>query len=144
MKKAKNIKEYIEAQEKLVGERLNVINELIKKLAPKAVPAISYGMPAYNLDGKVLVYFAAHKKHIGLYPFPSTLSAFKKDTEKYKTAKGSIQFQNDEKLPVGLITKIVKYRVAEKTKKVCSRKHVFYGSGTCPVCWPGRLKANKK
>lgn len=142
-KKAKNIAEYIKGQPKEVGERLRVINEIIKKTAPKAVEAISYGMPAYKLDGKVLIYYAAHKNHIGLYPFPATLSKFKKDTEKYKTAKGSIQFQNDEKLPTGLITKIVKYRTAEKTKRVCSRGHVFYSPGACLVCWPGRLKVKK-
>lgn len=144
MQKAKTISEYIKAQPKDVAGRLETINKIIKKLSPKAVETISYGMPAYKLDGKVLIYYASHKNHIGLYPFPATLSKFKKDTEKYKTAKGSIQFQNDEKLPIGLITKIVKYRVAEKTKRVCSRKHVFYGSGTCPVCWPGKFKNNKK
>lgn len=143
MKKAKTISEYISTQPKEVGMRLEVINKIIKKLSPKAVETISYGMPAYKLDGKVLIYYAAHKNHVGLYPFPATLSKFKKDTEKYKTAKGSIQFQNDEKLPVGLITKIVKYRVAEKTKRVCSRGHVFYGPGACLVCWPRRLKVKK-
>lgn len=143
MQKAKTISEYIKSQPKEVAERLKVINEIVKKLSPKATPGISYGMPAYKLDGKVLVYFASFKKHIGLYPFPATLEIFKKLTEKYKTSKGAIQFQNDEKLPVGLITKIIRHRASCATEKVCSRGHSFYGKGPCPVCWPGRLKVNK-
>lgn len=140
MKKIRLISEYITSQPKETGERLEVINNIVKKLSPTAVECISYGMPAYKLEGKILIYFAAHKKHIGLYPYPSTLNAFKKESSKYKTAKGSIQFQNNEKFPVGLITKIIKYRVSEKTKKTCSRGHVFYGKTPCPICWPGKLK----
>ncbi len=136
----KTFEEYISTQPRMVSERLQTINKIIQKLAPKAVACISYGMPAYKLDGKVLIYFAAHKKHIGLYPYPSAIEAFRVVAQKYKTAKGSIQFQNEEKLPVGLITKIIKYRVGERTKRLCSRKHSFYGSGPCTVCWPGRLK----
>lgn len=144
MKKPKTIKQYIGSFPKEVSDRLKVVDDLIKKISPESVQTISYGMPAYKLDRKILVYFAGHKNHIGLYPYPSAIEAFKKYTEQYKTAKGSIQFQNDEKFPVDLITKIIKFRIKETTKKICSRKHVFYGAGPCPVCWPGRLKRLKK
>lgn len=115
MKMAKTIKEYISNYPKEVSSRLSTIHKIVKKLAPKAEEKISYGMPAYKMDG-VLLYFAAHKNHIGLYPYPSAMKKFELYSTQYKTAKGSIQFQNDENFPVGLITKIIKYRVNEKLK----------------------------
>jgi uncharacterized protein YdhG (YjbR/CyaY superfamily) len=144
MKTYKTISEYIKNQPKEVQERLVIINKLIKKISPKSMEGISYGMPTYKVDGKVLVYFAGFKNHVSLFPFPATLKVFESLTKEYTTSKGTIQFQNDAKLPVGLITKLVKYRAGEVTKKVCSRGHVFYGKGPCPVCWPGRLKVSPR
>lgn len=118
MQKVKTISEYIKGQSGEVTKRLKTINELITKLAPKAVSTISYGMPAYKLNGKVLIYFAAFKNHVSIYPFPSTLEVFKKQTSNYKTSKGTIQFQNNEKLPIGLIIKIIRFRINEITRKV--------------------------
>lgn len=141
---AKTISSYVSSFPKNVSFRLNEINKTVKKLAPEAEEKISYGMPAYKYKGKVLLYFAAHKNHIGLYPYPSTIAAFKKISKKYKTAKGSIQFQNNEKFPLALIKKIIKFRVKDvlsKTPKVCSRGHKFIKSKdfpVCPKCWPGR------
>ena len=109
--KAKTVDEYIARAPKEVAQRLKTIREIVKKNAPGATEVISYGMPAFKLN----VYFAAHKNHIGLYPYPSAIKAFKKDSTKYKTATGSIQFPLDQKLPIALITKIVKYRVKEKS-----------------------------
>jgi uncharacterized protein YdhG (YjbR/CyaY superfamily) len=80
-----------------------------------AVETISYSMPAFKINKGIFVYFSAHKNHIGLYPYPSAIKAFKKETAKYKTGPGTIQFQNNEKMPVGLITKIIKFRLKEKT-----------------------------
>ncbi len=103
------------------GKRLRAIRATVKKLAPEAVEGISYGMPAYKLDGKPLVYFSAFAKHIGLYALPTTNVRFKNELAKYKTAKGSIQFDYDRPLPLTLIRKIVSYRVKEVRTKAKKR-----------------------
>ncbi len=82
---------------------------------------ISYGIPALKQNG-IVVYFAAHAKHIGLYPMASGVRAFKKELSVYKGAKGSVQFPFDKPLPLGLITKIVKFRVAENIQKAKTKK----------------------
>ena len=73
-------------------------------------------MPTFYLFGN-LVHFAAFKNHIGFYPAPSGIEAFKKDLILYKSAKGSVQFPINQPLPFELISEIVKYRVAENMKK---------------------------
>ncbi len=113
-KRFKTVDEYIKSYPKDVGVKLQTVREIIKKIAPKAEESISYNMPAFKLQG-VLVYFSAHQKHIGLYPYPSAIKAFKKDAVGYKTGPGTIQFPLDKKLPNGLIAKIVKFRVKEKS-----------------------------
>ena len=86
--------------------------QIIRKAAPDAEEAISYGMPAFKLNGP-LVYFAAFKNHIGLHALPSGNAAFRKELKTYKTGKGSIQFPHNQELPVALIEKIVRFRVEE-------------------------------
>jgi uncharacterized protein YdhG (YjbR/CyaY superfamily) len=95
---------------------LDTLRKTIRKAAPKAEESIAYGMPAYKLYGP-LVYFGGYAKHIGFYPTPSGIVNFKKELEGYITSKGAIQFPIDKKLPIGLITQIVKFRVAENTEK---------------------------
>ncbi|MNP47434.1 hypothetical protein D3C76_1414880 [compost metagenome] len=73
-------------------------------------------MPTFALHGN-LVHFAAFKNHIGFYPTPNGIDAFKEELSVYKGAKGSIQFPIDQPMPYELISKIVKYRVAENIKK---------------------------
>jgi uncharacterized protein YdhG (YjbR/CyaY superfamily) len=70
----------------------------------------------------MLVYFAVHSNHIGFYPTPSGIEAFKKELSIYKGAKGSVQFPLDRPLPFGLITKIVKFRVTENLQKANTTK----------------------
>lgn len=112
MTKAKDIDEYIAAYPEEVQERLEQLRAIIKKATPKAIEVISYGMPAFKLNG-MLVWFGAHTKHIGFYPRASGIEVFKKELAAYKNAKGSVQFPLDKPLPVALITKIVKFRVKE-------------------------------
>ena len=95
---------------------LKQLRSTIGKAAPDAEEVISYGMPAFKLHG-MLVWFAAHTKHIGFYPRISGIEAFKKELSKYKGAKGSVQFPLGKPLPLGLITKIVKYRVKENLQR---------------------------
>ena len=100
------------------------IRNTIKQAAPEAEEAIKYAMPTYVLNGN-LVHFAAFKNHIGFYPVPSGIEAFKQELSVYKGAKGSVQFPLDKPMPLDLISKIVKFRVKEnfvkaKTKDVNS------------------------
>lgn len=109
--KANSVNEYI-AQFPLSTQKvLNKIRKLILKNAIQAEESLSYGIPAYKLDNKPLIYFAAYEKHIGLYATPSGHKEFEKELKKYKQGKGSVQFQLNEKIPYELITRIVRFRV---------------------------------
>ena len=77
-------------------------------------------MPTFDLHGN-LVHFAAFKNHIGFYPAPSGIAAFKEELSGYKGAKGSVQFPLDKPLPYELIREIVKFRVAENINKVVNK-----------------------
>lgn len=111
-----SIDTYIASFPEAVQKLLEQMRSTIKKAAPKAEEKISYAMPTFYLNGN-LVHFAGYKNHIGFYPVPSGIEAFKKELSKYKGAKGSVQFPLDEPLPLALITRIVKYRVKENLKK---------------------------
>ncbi len=116
MKKPENVNEYLSGFPKETQGILEKIRATIIKAAPASQEVISYGMPAYKLNG-ILVYFAAYDKHIGFYPTPSGIEAFKKELSVYKGAKGSVQFPIDKPMPLELISKIVKFRVEEDSKK---------------------------
>ncbi len=92
---------------------LETIRRTIGAAAPDAVEAIAYGLPAYKLGGKPLVYFGGFKNHIGLYATPTGHAAFADELSKYKQGKGSVQFPLDEPMPLDLITRIVQFRVNE-------------------------------
>jgi uncharacterized protein YdhG (YjbR/CyaY superfamily) len=104
--------EYIDKFPEEVKQRLLAIKRLVKKIVPNAEETMAYGLPTFKLFGN-LVHFGGFKNHIGFYPVPSGLKAFKKELANYKTSKGAVQFQNSEKLPLDLIEKIVKFRVEE-------------------------------
>lgn len=114
--KFQNIDEYISLYPKEVQATLKSLRETISKAAPDAEEAISYQIPTFKLNGN-LVHFAAYKNHVGFYPAPSGIEAFKKELSKYKSSKGAVQFPIDEKPPLSLISKIVKYRVKENLSK---------------------------
>lgn len=121
MKKPKNIEEYIAGFPKAIQELLEQLRAIIKKAAPQAEEIISYGMPAFKMNG-MLVYFAAHTKHIGFYPVSSAIAEFKKELAVYQWSKGTIRFPIDKPLPIRLITKIVKFRVTENLQKAKVKK----------------------
>ena len=112
----KSIDEYFVSFPTEIQKLLQQVRTTIKKAAPDAEEAIKYAMPAFVYKGN-LVFFAAYKNHIGFYPTPSGIIAFKKDLAAYQTSKGAVQFPLDKPMPVGLITKIVKYRVKENSEK---------------------------
>ncbi|CAM4521518.1 uncharacterized protein YdhG (YjbR/CyaY superfamily) [Paenibacillus endophyticus] len=99
---------------------LEKIRNVIQEAAPEATEKIGYQMPTFVLCGN-LVHFAAFKNHIGLYPAPSGIHAFKEQLAKYKGAKGSIRFPLDKPIPYELISEIVKYRAAENIEKANSK-----------------------
>jgi uncharacterized protein YdhG (YjbR/CyaY superfamily) len=111
-----SIDEYIATFPKETQKILEKIRATIKASAPDAEEKISYQMPTYFLKGN-LVHFAAYKKHIGFYPTPSGIQAFKNELSPYKGAKGSVQFPIDKPMPLELISKIVKLRVTENLRK---------------------------
>lgn len=111
------IDEYISGFPVNIQDKLIKLKTTVKKAAPEAEEKISYGMPAFTFGGMMLLYFAAHKNHIGLYPYTTAIQAFKEELLPFKTAKGSIQFPHEKPLPLNLISQIVSFRVEENTIK---------------------------
>lgn len=110
------VDEYIAAFPKEVQKILIQLRKKIKTAAPTAEEVISYQMPGYKQNG-MLVFFAAYEKHIGFYPTASGIEKFKTEIKKYNWSKGAVQFPIDRKLPLGLVSKIVKYKVKENENK---------------------------
>jgi uncharacterized protein YdhG (YjbR/CyaY superfamily) len=121
MTKPRDVDEYITRYPKEVQRLLKQLRATIRKAAPRAGEVISYGMPAFKLNG-MLVWFAAHSKHIGFYPRVSGIEAFKKELSAYKGARGSVQFSLDKPLPSGLIARMVKFRVKENLQRAKTKK----------------------
>ena len=96
---------------------LQEIRELIRANAPGATETISYAMPTFDLNGRHLVHFAGYARHIGFYPIPTGMEAFKDELSHYKTGKGSVQFPLAQPLPLDLIRRIVAFRVAENVRR---------------------------
>ena len=120
MVKPTTFDEYITGFPKTTQKLLQQFRTIIKNEAPAAEETISYAMPAFKLNGKHLVYFAAFKNHIGFYATPTGHKEFAEELSHYKTGKGSVQFPIDKPLPTQLIKKIVQFRISEnlqKTKK---------------------------
>lgn len=121
MNKPENIDEYIAAFPEDIQNILQEVRETIQKAAPEATEKISYALPTFYLQGN-LVHFAAFTHHIGFYALPSGNKEFKEEISKYKTGKGSIRFPLNEPMPLTLISKIVKFRVAENLEKAALKK----------------------
>ncbi len=106
------VSNYIASYDGEIRTRLTQVYNVIKKAAPNATEAMSYGMPTLKIDGKNLIHFAANKHHIGIYPSPDAITHFADQLKLYKTSKGAWQLQNDEPLPLELIREITEFRVA--------------------------------
>ena len=116
MKNYNNIDEYITSLPDDVQVLLQKIRNTIHTAAPSAEEAIKYGIPTFVLNGN-LVHFGGYKSHIGFYPAPMGIEAFKEETAQYETGKGTLQFALDKPLPLDLITRIVKFRVEKSLEK---------------------------
>jgi uncharacterized protein YdhG (YjbR/CyaY superfamily) len=115
-KPSASVDEYIAGCPAAVRARLKAIRKAIREAAPGATESISYRMPAYDLEGP-LVYFAAFKSHIGFFPTASGVAEFTEELRGYRTSKGAIQLPLEEPLPLGLIKRIVRFKVRENKAK---------------------------
>ena len=116
MRKSRSIERYIGGRPAAVQPTLRKLRATIKRAAPEAEECISYGIPAFKLHG-ALVYFAAFKNHIGLYPPVRGNAKLQAAVSIYAGAKGNLRFPLDQPIPYALITRIVKYRVRHNTAK---------------------------
>jgi uncharacterized protein YdhG (YjbR/CyaY superfamily) len=121
--KFKTVDEYFSTLPANTKNILAAVRKTVREAAPQAKELISYNMPAIKLHG-VLVYYAAHKEHIGFYPTSQPIEVFKDELSAYKCSKGAVQFPTDQPIPFDLISNIVKFRVqidlenaAKKAKK---------------------------
>ncbi|TNE70933.1 DUF1801 domain-containing protein [bacterium] len=105
------IEVYISAFPEEVQQHLTTIREIILNSNSEILESISYGMPAYKLKKKPLVYFAAYPNHIGFYATPNGHEAFQKEFSVYKQGKGSVQFPLDKPIPFDLIKRVVEFRI---------------------------------
>lgn len=112
---AESMDAYISQFSSEIQEILQTLRNVIKEAAPNSEEKISYQMPTFYLYGN-LVHFAAYENHIGFYPAPTGIEAFKHELSPYKSAKGSVQFPIAEPLPYELIRRIVQFRVSENIK----------------------------
>ncbi|MHB9150844.1 MAG: iron chaperone [Thermoleophilia bacterium] len=117
---ATSIDEYIAEFPPETQRVLREVRDLVKATAPQATETISYAIPTFDLNGH-LVHFAAYENHLGFYPAPSGIAAFREELKPYKRAKGSVQFPLGRPLPMDLIRRVVEFRVAENTGKAAGK-----------------------
>ena len=110
------VDEYIAKYPEDVQKIMEKVRLTIRKTAPDAEETIKYGIPTYVLNGN-LVHFGAFKNHIGFYPVPSGIEAFKQELAAYANSKGSVQFLLNQPMPYDLIARIVAFRVQENRAK---------------------------
>lgn len=115
------IDEYISELPVAVRPRIEKLRQIVNKVAPEAVEAISYGMPAFKYHG-MLLYFAAFTNHYSLFAFPNAIVAFKDKLTGYELSKGTIKFPLNKAVPVKLITEIVKFKVQENLNKQIAKE----------------------
>ncbi|MCL2632120.1 MAG: DUF1801 domain-containing protein [Coriobacteriia bacterium] len=110
-----NIDDYISQYSNEIQLILRRVRQVIADSAPDATERISYRMPCFWLNGP-LIYFAAQKNHLGVYPTASGISAFRSKLAEYKTSKGAVQFSYDKPIPYDLIAEITRFKVEEVTQ----------------------------
>jgi uncharacterized protein YdhG (YjbR/CyaY superfamily) len=113
----RTIDEYLSRVSDEKRAALEKLRRAIKAAAPGAEECISYQIPAFRLDGRVLVFFGAATNHCSFYPGALPVEVHKDELAAYKTSKGTIRFPADRPLPVGLVRKLVKTRIAQHSAR---------------------------
>lgn len=119
--KFKTIDDYHTSHQGRVREQLDEIRRIIRSTIPDASETISYNMPTFR-KFRNLVYYAAHKNHIGLYPGSAPIQIFEDDLKAFKTSKGAIQLPLDQDIPAELIKRILRYAVSQDDLKAAAKK----------------------
>ena len=114
------VDQYIASFPPGIARKLQQVRKVIRNVAPDAEEIISYNIPGYKYHG-ILIYFAAFKSHIGMYPIQLVEGTLARQVAKYRTSKGTAQFRYDEPIPFDLIEKIVKQRMKLNTEKAGSK-----------------------
>jgi uncharacterized protein YdhG (YjbR/CyaY superfamily) len=120
-KTAANVDEYFAGHPPGVQAILGKLRRIVRRLAPGASESISYGIPTYKLNGR-LVYFAAFQNHIGFYPPVRGDAALERAVAKYANEKGNLRFPLDEPIPYALIERIVRSKLADRPKRSSTAK----------------------
>lgn len=122
-KSPQSIDEYIAGFPAETRKILEDLRALVQETVPDATEKISYGMPAFNLNGGYLVYFAAWKKHIAFYPItPGLEKALGREIAPYCSGKGTLKFPLGKPMPISLMKKIIEFRATEARVKSTARK----------------------
>lgn len=121
MARPESVDEYIALAPRELRSRLREIRAIIRAAAPGALEKLSYGMPYYSLGGR-LAYFAYAKNHIGLYLPPPVIQDHRAELKAYETAKATVRFPHERRLPKGLIAKLVKARAKLNLEKTALRR----------------------
>jgi uncharacterized protein YdhG (YjbR/CyaY superfamily) len=118
MEKPRSVEAYLKGLTGEEGDAIQKLRETIAAVVPQAEEAITYSMPGFKLGGKGLVCYAAFKDHYSFFPMSgAAIEAHRAELGDRVTGKGTISFAYGERLPVGLVKKVVKTRVAEVLAK---------------------------
>ncbi len=120
-KMARNVDEYLSRLPGVQRATLEKIRSTIKSVAPGAVEVISYGIPTFKLDGRMLVSYAAFTEHCSFFPGAYPIDVHRDALKSHQTSKGTIRFPSDKPLPVALVKKLVRARIEENKNR--QRKH---------------------
>lgn len=126
---AAQTRRYLASQSADSRRHVTKLRDIIRATAPRAVPVISYGIPAFTLDGRVLIYYAGWREHVSVYPMTDRIRrAHASALKVYRTSKGTVQLPLAKPLPVALIRKLVKARIAEVRAKGAKRTWEFWNA----------------
>src|SRR5437870_4218359 len=114
----KTVDEYLASVNSDHSKALQKIRETVHAVAPNAQECVSYGIPAFRLNGRSLVFFGAWANHCAFYPVSSaTLKKFRDELRDFQISKGTLHFSPDKPLPMALVKKLVKARIAENSNR---------------------------